>query len=144
MEQAGIQEACGRGCQRTRLVSSVWIHHSHNGRSDCSAFKSYAKSAIQSDHSTTTLQRIVEVGCGIFWGPQWDGSYIRHVQKHIEHKYNIATDIRVITNLGRQAIKDLSKKVSYILWTICRIKVYQNNSAMSGANSIIDKPSNVC
>ena len=107
------------------------------------AFKSYAKSAIESDHSTTTLQRIVEVGCGIFWGPQWDGSYIRHAQKHIESKYNIATDLRVITNLGRQAIKDLSKKVSYILWTICHIKVYQNNSAMCGANSIIDKPSGV-
>ena len=88
------------------------------------AFKSYAKSAIESGHSTATLQRIVEVGCGIFWGPQWDGSYIRHAQKHIESKYNIATDLRVITNLGRQAIKDLSKKVSYILWTICRIKVY--------------------
>ena len=30
------------------------------------AFKTYAKSALKSDHSTTTIQKIVEVGCGTF------------------------------------------------------------------------------
>ena len=82
------------------------------------------------DDGIETIERLLMLGMGLLFSPKWEGLFNLETQKFDETTHNFAigtaNGVRtsVVAKIGRLAIKDISKKLYYLLWTQCGVRVH--------------------